>query len=238
MDTHYYNNTLPEFEKECNYYELIIKILNDMLTSDTNKLNSIKELRRFNKHQKQAFSLIFDVVYTEISKRLLTEDDNIITETLLLTYDLFKDSWSYDNIREWITVLLPAVLTVSKSNNTYALECLNSCANNMFFEETILILLNDIENENAWITLRCLLINFDPTMLINSINWDEVIYKISEIFTVKYQYAEEMFSILKQKLLREDIFIILRQVQDDDILMLCFNLLEYKHKDRIDFYNN
>ena len=111
----------------------------------------------------------------------------------------------------------------------------------MFYEETIICLLDEMIDkdkeisENAFKTLNSLIYNSDNMLLLNAMNWDEIFTKLSEVFTVKYEYAQLFCKILKEKYNKQQIYEMLHQINEEDVLMLCFNLFQFNHRDRIEF---
>ncbi len=186
--------------------------------------------------------MIFNVIYDRVGKIILSENDHIVEIVLKLLFEVFSDSWSYNDISEWIIYLLPRILIISANNvpnSELARQLLNKCANNMFYCETIITLLDCLNpkrmdvTENAFVTLKCLIQNAESTQLIN-LDWENIFEKIDELFTTHYEYVVTFFGILVGKFTREELFHILNNV-DDDLIPNILDLLGFQHKDKVEF---
>ena len=237
---------LDKFGNDTNHYELIKEILNDILDCNPNILQlfkSINQLRRYKIYEPKAFSQVFNVVYENLGKLLYCNNELLVSSILILLKELFNDPFGYEYIEYWIDTLLPCILSISKNNNLcseIANKCLNICAGKLFYENTLLILLNAILDkdqeisENAYRTLNSLINNYDETLFVN-LDWNNIFDILSDVFTYNYRVANLFCNIIKEKLDDFKIYQILHKVEFEETLMLCFNLFQFNHNKRIEF---
>jgi hypothetical protein len=198
-NVHYieYDN-LKDYDEDFNLLAHVRTIGDDLKDNTLDWMvhfNCISELRRLRKHAFNLFTNIFEAkkIYKLLPQYLESVRSSISKYSLILVSEIFS-CFDFEYINKWVKHLLPVVIRLSVSNIKFIKEqaefCINNAANNMFYEETFICLLDGVKNHNVKISLICFdaLINFinrlDEVNLEYMIDWKSVfisIIKLSEI---------------------------------------------------------
>jgi hypothetical protein len=211
---------LAPYEEKTNFLELFRTISTNFLETPEFKweihFNTINELRRLRKHSKELFYTI--VKDYKLCKEIFPNYINSIRSnlskiTLMLITELFSE-FEYENLNKWVTHLIPEVLNKSADNKIFlreeAMRSLQNLSENMFYEESIICLLNGVKSNNSKIsqnsfeTLIKLIENYDKVNLENISEWKEIYKHISDIFLLKddrhVKKSEKIVGVIKEKL--------------------------------------
>jgi hypothetical protein len=203
------------------------------------KFDLINELRRLRKYHKDLFFTILNNY--NIHKHILPElinslRVNLAKVTLIFVYEIFN-FYEEEHVNKWISYLIPIVIKKSvldpnlKEISRYALQSLSE---NMFYEETILALLEEILNSNAKIsvmscfTLIRLINNYDIIVLENLQNWEEIFTIILENLRTYEEKRHQYKNLLKilntiQNKLGKQIFLQVIQTNLNNFLLNLLN---------------
>jgi hypothetical protein len=247
-------NDLENFKEDTDYYTLFKTILNNSIESGSSGddvYNTINDLRKLNKFERSAFSRIFDTVCYKVKKLLLSENMDIAYITLVLLSEVLVDTWRYNDVNDWLELVLPNLLLIAVENKLlagFALTCLNSCATNGFYDDVFVTLLNEILEEGdtkaqySYNLLTSLINNCDTMLLIEGLNWDPIFEKMAEIYlSPRSGLVILTCEIIKAKFNRDELFKVLGNVEDDYVASLLNEMFKLHHKDRVDlnrFKNN
>ena len=231
---------LAPYEEKTNFLELFRNISNNILETPEFKwevhFNTINELRRLRKHSKELFhSIVRDYKLCKkiFPKYINSIRSNLSKITLMLVTELFS-VFEYENLNKWVTFLIPEVLNKSVDNKIFireeAMKCLDNLSGNMFYEESIICLLNGVKSsnskvsQNAFDTLIKLIENYDQVNLENISEWKEIFKLISEIFLLKddrhVKKSEKILITIKEKLTDEIFEKVLKNASKNIILIL------------------
>jgi hypothetical protein len=240
-------NDLEAFPEDIDHYTLVKDILAALLDKESTEevYNSINELRKLNKFERKAFSRIFDTVCYKIKKLLLSENIDLAFIVLVLVSEILEESWRYNEVSDWLQMLLPNILLLSTNSqelSQFAMKCLNSCSTNGFYDDVFVTLLNEINEDNdataqnSYNLLISLIRNSENTYLIEGLNWDPLFDRMVEIYlnTKRCNFVMLVCELLSQKLARGELFNILANVEDVYIASMLNEMFKLNHKDKVE----
>jgi hypothetical protein len=243
-------NELNNFPSDTDYYRLLQSILNNILDLDLdnheNIYKSINDLRIFNKLERSGFSKIFDVVYPQINKLLTSPHTHISLLILILLSEIFIDTWRYNEVNDWLRVLLPSILTLAAQDqylSAYAMNCLNLCATNGFYDDVLTTLLEEINEscdkiqaEYSFNLIVSIINNCDNMLLIEGLNWDPIFDRMCDTYlnSDRMNYIVSLCEMIKLKFTREELFNVLANVEDEYIASVLNEMFKLNHIDRVE----
>lgn len=196
---------LPSMEQNTKLLMLMRNISTHILEPTSTWLytfNAITELRRVRKFYPELFEHFFNIMVNVLSEMLILSNTAISRNILKLTSEIFTYHEYNHSFSDWLQILLPKVLIKSISEikivQEEADQVLENLINNIFYPETIEILLENVINKNNNISnksfdfLMKLLNNFDSFSFVHiseCINWERVLYILLDLFEIK----KEMF---------------------------------------------
>ena len=207
---------LKEFPDSTDLNKISLFIISTLLNLNSNWLtqfNCFTDLRRIRKFHHDKFFPVFGKIYKVFPEYLNSIRSNIAKGSLLLVTEIFS-FYDFELFSDLIKTLLPMVLLKSSSDKKFlkdeALAAWNNAGCNMFYNETIEVLLEETGNkssivsENSFNTLISLINNFDQTLLENIGDWDIIFKKIVDLYNLKREiYVKKtlkIISTLSQKL--------------------------------------
>lgn len=200
---------LQPFDQDENYSLLIQNTVNGLTKSEewTVNFNSINDLRRFRKYNKELFFKTFNQIYKNFPKYINSIRSNISKAALILCAEIFS-YYEFEYIHNWIEMLLPNVLMRSVYEKFFisdeANKALLNVSENMMYEESLLILVNEIKNNNLKVsekaceTLVKLISNYEIVSLENNYAWENIFLVLIDISRMKKDtYIKKPIRILK-----------------------------------------
>jgi hypothetical protein len=239
-------NELQNFKEDTDFYTLFKEILNNLLDWNTYEevYRTINDLRRLNKFERSAFASIFDTVCYRVKKLLISENLDFAFIVLVLISEILVDAWRYNEVNDWLQLLLPNILIVATENELLsapAMRCLNACATNGFYDGVFVTLLEEILEENetkarySYTLLTSLIKNCDNMLLIEGLNWDPILDKMAEIYLSKQmKLVVDTCAIIKEKFSRDELYRVLGNVEDEYIATLLNEMFKLTHIDRVE----
>ena len=207
-----FNELLP-FESNINFLFLLRSLNNILLNYKENEwikhIILINYLRRLRKHQKKIYeTFIYDLkVYNFLSKFLNSIRTALSKLTLIFFNEIFsKYEFEFklnnnNNKNEKIELInllnlfVPKIINKVVFDKTFlkeeALKALNNFSENMFYGESLIILLKCICNDNinysnvSFKILLNLIKNFEKNYLIFYENWNEIFFLLVKIYEKK-----------------------------------------------------
>jgi hypothetical protein len=244
FNTNFTFEDLKDYDRSQNYLQLLRELSTGVKESKhpNHKITIAHELRRLRKYHSDLFSAIFSNIVPSFVSNFL-EDDNYEVNyySLLLVSEIFSE-YSYNNdfvdtLEEWISQLLPAALELSVSTNIMvstqaALTC-DNLANNMFYEQTVMSLIDVMASDNGKVahnatqTMISLITYIGAPMLLDSFDWQD-------IFTAIADYLNKGDDFIRMA--GEVIFEIRKKLNNDYDYFLT-NLTDEQQKMADDFIN-
>jgi hypothetical protein len=188
---------LTNFEKNTDFNklaELIISTLSNLNSNWMNHFNSIVELRRLRKFHQDKFPLVFHKIFNIFPEYLNSIRSNIAKGSMILVTEIFS-FYEFDYVSDWIRCLLPVILLKSSSDKKFlreeAMKALANAGGNMFYFETIEVLIEESGNkstiisDNASNTLVSLISIIDEVNLENVGDWNILFQKLCDLYNLK-----------------------------------------------------
>lgn len=197
----------------------ILHLLRNTLTTlkesinPTELVNAINNLRRLFKFHQELFVFCFDNVYENFKKFLFNENQEVALYSFVLISEVFYEEWTVPEIRSWVEYLLPLVLQISSFEDHFidpqvqnlCLTCLDLLACRGHYEETILVLLDGMANDNenfstnASKALFTFITSCDKGFLLDGYDWNGIFELIIALWSKskKRVIAEGFVNVLR-----------------------------------------
>lgn len=206
---------LSPLSDEANILAVMRDIINTLNEQEdpTSLLNSITNLRQFNKYNSYLFSEVFNSIFSKFIYIFGASDNQKISlNSTYLVKEIFSNFEEY--IQDWIKDLIQILLFKALSDEDMlskeqAILALHNVADKMHFPETIEILIEHINlddgfSEISFQLLYALIKKFDQPLLENLDNWEVTLLELLEMYSSKLEkhmnYAKEIFICLYEKI--------------------------------------
>lgn len=167
--------------------------------------SSINDLRRLKKYEKGFFNFLFNNLYKQFIKLLSYQDHKISVISFVLISEIFLDEENPFS-ENWVSTLLPKLIRQCVIKN-YLVDCklFDSLANNIFSQETLICLFDNLSNKSMMLCntsyyILCNMIkdNVDALHLFYSGNWNYYFKQLITVYKTKRNfYLQKVINIIR-----------------------------------------
>jgi hypothetical protein len=231
---------LPSYDEDTKFLDVLRYISTNIIETPEYKweihFTTINELRRLRKHKLELFYRIVNdfKLYKKVFPKFINSiRSNLSKVTLMLMTEVFS-VYEFDHQDKWMRYIIPEVLNKSTENKIFireeAMKCLSNVGENMFYEESMVALLQGVKSpntkisQNACDTLIIMINNYELNALLNTQCWKEIFKLISDVYLMKtdkqVKKCEGILQTLENKISKETLEYLLRCTNKNSALVI------------------